>query len=133
MQLNIRSFRICSKSVLFLLASLLVTPASATWYVHQSESHYKQEDYRNEKYGDFVPADIDQKIFRHLITDDQTVPASIQQAPNPALNQPVPNFRRPAYNGQNRARSYIPPASQRYNQGNNRNTNFNRSNNNYRK
>lgn len=134
MRLNNRSFRICSKSVLLLLASLLasllVTPAFATWYVHQSEGHYKQEDYRNKNYGDFVPADIDQKIFGHLITDNQAVPASLQQAPNPALTRPERNFRQPAYNGENRGRYYMPPANQRFNQGYNRNTNFNRSNNN---
>jgi len=53
-------------AVCLLVTSLSTTSALAAWYVNQSEGYYKPQEYHNERFGDFPPADIDQKLFGHL-------------------------------------------------------------------
>lgn len=129
-----------------LIGSLAATPALASWYINQSEGYYKPQEYHNEKYGNFPPADIDQKLFSHLNSDDvteeskppadnphvssnnQAVPPANPQVSNPAPNYPAQDFQRPAYGNYSQNRNYAPYGNQR----NNRSTNFNGPRNNNR-
>ena len=123
-------------TVALLATTLSATTAFANWYMNQSEGYYKPQEYHNDKYGNFPPADIDEKLFGHLNTDAQTeeskplaadIPAtsySNQTAPPPANQQvqnPAANYQRPAYGNYNQNRNYAPRGNQRYS----RSTNFN--------
>ena len=129
-----KSVKNCLTAATLLAASLSATTAFANWYMNQSEGYYKPQEYHNDKYGNFPPADIDEKLFGHLNTEAQAeeskplaadIPAtsySNQTAPprNPQGQNPVPNYQRPAYGNYNQNRNYAPRGNQRYN----RNTNF---------
>ncbi len=131
-------------TVSMLVLGLTATTVSATWYVNQSEGYYKPKNYHNEKYGDFVPTDIHQKLFGHLNTystqeenktladtslvesgNNQTIapgnqPPGNQQTSNQAQNF-TQQYPQPTYNRYNQNRKYASPANGR----NNRSTNFN--------
>ena len=132
--------RKCLLAVCLLVTGLSVTPASASWYIHQSEGYYKPQVYHNEKFGDFVPADINEKLFGHLNTDaeqetskpqrdntpassstNQAVSPGKSQVPKPAATYSPQNYRQPTYNRYNQRRNFTAPGNQRYN----RNTSFN--------
>ena len=127
-------------AVSLLVASISATPALASWQVNQPESYFKPQQYNNGNYGNFPPADIDEKLFGHLNTggaqkenqsqtdnaavassNNQPAPPKIPQTSNPAQGYPVQNSQPPAYGNYNQGRYYAPPGNQRYN----RNTNFN--------
>ncbi len=131
------STRISLIASTLLVTSLSATPVLANWYVNQSEGYYKPTEYYNDKYGDFPPADIDEKLFSHLntptdvkenttaVTTPPVVPsadpAPIQQPLNPTPNYSGQNYQQPAYNNYNRGRNFATPG----NQNANRNTSFN--------
>lgn len=117
-----------------LAAVLSATTASANWYVNQPEAYYVPQDYKDKRFGDFPPTDIDQKLFGHLNTEaaaEEKKPPTASaptatynnpsaQAGNQQRPNPVQNYQRPAYGNYNQGRNYAPPGNQRYN----RNTNF---------
>jgi hypothetical protein len=131
-----RSVRKSSTAICLLVTSLsAATPALATWYMNDSEGYYKPQEYHNERFGDFPPADIDQKLFGHLndekkaeesksVTDNtspyttttnQPVSSSNQQVSNPAQNYPEQNFQQPAAYGSNDpGRNYMSPGLERH-------------------
>lgn len=143
--MNKKSVRKYLITISILVPALSATTASADWYVQQSEGYYKPNEYHNERYGDFVPPDINQKLFGQKNTDDtpvesktptdtapvassnnQTIAPYNQQAQNltqqyqqPAYQQPA--YQQPAYNRNNQNRNYNPSANRR----NTRNTSFN--------
>ena len=146
-----RSGRKSFTAVCLLVTSLSATPALAAWYVNQSQSegYYKPQEYHNERFGDFPPADIDQKLFGHLNTENKTeesksptdstsfsstinqpLPTSNQQVLNPAqnYNYSEQNAQQPAYSGYNRGRNYTSPGMERHIR--NREAHLNRSRNN---
>jgi len=128
-----RSGRKSFTAVSLLITSLSATPALATWYVNQSEGYYKPQEFHNERFGDFPPADIDQKLFGHLNTENkaeesnsqtdnasissninQPVSTSNQQVLNPAQNYSEQNTRQPAYGNYNRDRKFTSPGLERH-------------------
>jgi len=125
-----RSVKMYLTTVCLLMTALSVTPALADWSINRHEYH-------NGKYGNFVPADINKKLFGHLNSEaKQEVkispdsPSSNHQAASPGDPQtttaPVANYSqqqgwRPAYNRYNQGQYFTPPGNQRYN----RNTSFN--------
>ena len=131
------SVRKISTAICLLVSSLSAAPpALATWYINdQSEGYYKPQEYHNERFGDFPPADIDQKLFGHLNTENeveesksvndntslstttsnQPVSSSNQQLSNPAQNYSEQNYQQPAAYGSNdRGRNYISPGLERH-------------------
>lgn len=128
-----RSVRISLMAVCLPVASLSTAPAFATWYVNETGGYYKPQEYHNEKFGDFPPADIDQKLFSHLNTEneEETLPktdnaplsSGSNQSPVSTSNQqvlnPVPNYtqqytQQPAYDSYNRGRNYTSPGLERH-------------------
>ena len=130
-----RSVRKCSTAICLLVTSLSAAPpALATWYMNDSEGYYKPQEYHNERFGDFPPADIDQRLFSHLNTEneveesksltdnaslstnsDQAVSTSNQQISNPAQNYSELNSQLPApYGSYNRGRNYTSPGLERH-------------------
>ena len=128
-----RSSRKSFTAVCLLVTSLSATPVLATWYVNQDEGYYKPQEYHNERFGDFPPADIDQKLFGHLNTENkaeesnsqtnnaslsstsnQSVPTSNQQVLNPAQNYSEQNTRQTAYDNYNRDRKFTSPGLERH-------------------
>ncbi|MBE9560832.1 MAG: hypothetical protein IMF15_08580 [Proteobacteria bacterium] len=144
-----RSVKKCLTTVALLATGLSTTSAFANWYANQSENYYKPQEYHNEKYGNFPPADIDEKLFSHLNTGDEVTASkpSAESAPAPAYSKPPPvnqapnyatqNSRQQPYGNYNRGQNYAPATGQQQNQQqnqrysrqndyqNNRNTNFN--------
>ena len=132
-----RLFRTCITGSCLLVVSLSTAPVLAGWYSNQSEIYYKPQEFHNDRFGDFPPADIEQKIFSHVVPDDKpveketsneapSVPATSNQQ---VLEQPQissqQNYsqqynQQPAYTNYNRSRNITSPANQRYN----RNTNL---------
>ena len=132
-----RSISKISTAICLLVTSLSAAPpALATWYMNnQSEGYYKPQEYHNERFGDFPPADIDQKLFEHLNTENnveesksvtdntslstttsnQPVSSSNQQLSNPAQNYSEQNYQQPAAYGSNdRGRSFTSPGLERH-------------------
>lgn len=139
-----RSFRKGLTTVSLLVTSLSASPAFAGSYANQSEGYYKQNQYHNDRYGDFPPADIDEKLSAHINTGaveetakqapaNPQVPANRNppvstanpQVANPAQGYPLQNSQQPAYGNYYQGRNYAPYGNQGYNRGYNRNTNFN--------
>lgn len=135
--ISVRTYLI---TISILVQGLSATSVSATWYVHQSEAYYKPEQYHNEKYGDFVPADIQKKLFGHLITNNTKVEINTLSDNSPAAssnnqtvtpdNQKIMNqtrkitrqqYQQPANSRYKQNRNYTTPENRRYS----RNANFN--------
>jgi hypothetical protein len=135
-----KSARKCLLAVCLLMTGSSVTPAFATWDIHQSKGYYEPQEYHNNKFGDFVPADINEKLFGHLNTDatqetsksqrgntpassstNQAVPPENLKVPKPAATYSQQNYWQPSYNRYNQGRNFTAPGNQRYN----RNTSFN--------
>lgn len=140
-----RSVRISLMAVCLPVVSLSTAPAFATWYVNESDGYYKPQEYHNERYGDFPPADIDQKLFGHLNTEKDTIPKtddaslssssnqssvsrSSQQALPPAQNYTQQYNQQPAYDGYNRGRNYTSPGLEKHRQNRNAYLNSQRNN-----
>ena len=134
-----KSVKKCLMAACLLVNSLSTTPVLSDWNIDRS---YKpQEFYDNNKFGDFPPTDLDQKLLGQLnivnepekgkFRTDNTLNSSARNQPTPrAANRqastPTPdcakqNSRQPAYSNYNRGRNPYPQGNQRYN----RNTNFN--------
>ena len=124
-----RSVRISSTAICLLVTSLSAAPpALATWYMNnQSEGYYKPQEYHNGRFGDFPPADIDQKLFGHLNTENEVEESkpltdnaplstdSDQQVSNPAQNYSEQNSQFPATYGSNdRRRNFTSPGLERH-------------------
>ncbi len=143
-KMNNKSVRNYLITACLLIPALSATPVFASWNNTESETYYKPQKYNNGKYGDFVPADINQKLFGHLNTDAeknesniqienntvtpgsaQTASPGVQQVQRPpqnaAQNRSQQYYQQPVYNNYNQSRQYNPPGNQRYN----RNTNIN--------
>ena len=126
--------------VCLLVTGFSATPALATWYVNQSEEgYYKPQEYHNERFGDFPPADIDQKLFGHLNTKNETeeikpqtddaslssninqpVSTSNQQVLNPVQNYSQQNLQQPAFGSYKQRRKFTSPGMQRHIQNRNK-------------
>ena len=144
--MKIRSVRISLMAVCLPVASLSTAPAFATWYVNETDGYYKPQEYHNERFGDFPPADIDQKLFSHLNTENeeetipksddaslssgsnQSVPGSNQQVLNPAQNYTQQYSQQPAYDSYNRGRNFTSPGLERHIQNRNAFLNSQRNN-----
>ena len=128
-----RSIKKSLTATCLLVTSLSAAPVLAAWYVNQSEGYYKPQEYHNERFGDFPPADIDQKLFAHLNAENKTeeikpqtdnaslsstsaqaVPTGNQQVLNPAQNYSEQNSQRPAFDNYNRGRNYTSPGMERH-------------------
>jgi hypothetical protein len=114
------------------VASLSTAPAFATWYMSETDGYYKPQEYHNEKFGDFPPADIDQKLFGHLTTEkEESIPKTDStslssssnqlvsppgnpQVLNPAQNYTQPYTQQPAYGSYNRGRNFTSPGMERH-------------------
>ena len=128
--MNNKSVRKYLITISILVSGLSATTASANWYVQQSEGYYKPKEYHNERYGDFVPADINQKLFGQKNTDDTPVEsktltdtAPVEPSYNQTIapdNQQARNFtqqyQQPAYNRYNQSRNYTSPVESSNNQ-----------------
>ena len=68
-QMRNKTVRIFLTTAALLATVLSATTASAAWYVNQSEAYYVPQEYHNEKFGNFPPSDIDEKLFGHLNTE----------------------------------------------------------------
>ena len=131
-----RSVRKSSTAICLLVTSLsAATPALATWYMNDSEGYYKPQEYHNERFGDFPPADIDQKIFGHLntenkeeesksVTDNTSLSTTTSNQPESSSNQqdsnPVQNYSElnpqlpAAYGSNDRRRNFTSPGLERH-------------------
>ncbi len=106
-----QTIRKYTTAVSLLVGGLSVTPAFAQWYVNQSEGHgyYRAQEYHNEKYGDFAPADINEKLLGHLATNndfdiDKTVKPPLSTIPSnkfSATTSPPPATTAPRKFAQN--------------------------------
>jgi hypothetical protein len=140
--MNNRPVREIVTTVCILLANLSTAPVYANWDIPQSENYYSPQKYHNDNYGDFVPANINEKLFGHLIAGDEQETNKTQETNTPVVSnynqtatpvdqqfaKPAPDYSNqyyqrpvPADNRYNRERNITPPG----NQGYNRNANFN--------
>lgn len=131
--MKIRSVKKYLMVVCSLATCLSTVPILADWDINQS---YKAEEfYDNGKFGNFPPADIDQKLSRHLNTvnkseegqfrtdstldssgSKQSAPVTTnQQAPATTSDCAKQNLQQPAYNNYNRGSNPYPQNNQRYN------------------
>ena len=129
-----RSVKKCLTAVVLLATGLSATQASANWYMDQSKDYYKTPQYQDNKYGNFPPLDIEEKLFRHLNTDAEAEESKTPTANAPATtynnqpattdipqtSNPAQNYQQPAYGNYYQGRNYAPGSQRRYN----RNTNF---------
>jgi len=128
-----RSVRKSLTATCLLVTSLSAAPAFAAWYINQDEGYYKPQEYHNERFGDFPPADIDQKLFAHLNAENKTeeikpqtnnaslsstsaqpVPGGNQQVLSPAQNYSEQHSQQPAFGSYNRGRNPTSPGMERH-------------------
>jgi len=129
------NLRKCLITFCLFAGSLSATPAFAKWYINQSEGFYRAQEYHNENYGDFAPADINERLLGHLaadtypetdIPDNRNTPATPKQplattattvTPATDSSRPIQNQQAPTNNNYNPARRYVP-------QGNHQNNHY---------
>lgn len=106
-----------------LMTGLYSHLATATWYVNQSEGYYKPQEYYNDKFGDFPPANIDQTLMRDA---GKTPPPQATKPPAPTNNiESAPVNQPPPRMAPNARQAYQQPNYNNYNQQNNNQRNYN--------